>query len=76
MLCRLSSRADERPLRVCVDGQMIDVAEVEDRWYSPGSTYFRVLLRSGERYVLQPQQAQDVWSLEAFRAKASTRAVT
>lgn len=51
-----------------LDGQMIDVAAVEDRWYSPGSTYFRVLLANGERYVLRRQEAQDVWTIEAFRA--------
>jgi len=61
-------KADERPLRMLLDGQMIDVAAVEDRWYSPGSTYFRVLLANGERYVLRRQEAQDVWTIEAFRA--------
>jgi hypothetical protein len=47
---------------------MLDVAEVEDRWYSPGATFFRVLLANGERYVLRRQDAQAVWTLEAFRS--------
>jgi len=55
-------------MRVLLDGQMVDITAVEDRWYSPGSTYFRVLLRSGERYVLRRQEAQDAWTVEAFRA--------
>jgi len=54
-------------MRVLLDGQMVDITAVEDRWYSPGSTYFRVLLCSGERYVLCRQEAQDVWTVEAFR---------
>ena len=33
-------KADERPLRVTIDGQTVEVAEVEDRWYSPGATSF------------------------------------
>jgi hypothetical protein len=37
-------KADERPVRVKIDGATIQVAEVEDRWYSPGATFFRVLL--------------------------------
>jgi hypothetical protein len=61
-------KGDERPVRVLLDGRMIEVAAVEDRWYSPGLTYFRVLLSRGERYVLRRQEAQDVWTIEAFRA--------
>jgi hypothetical protein len=65
--CYSGYKADERPVRVQLGGQMIDVSEVEDRWYSPGATYFRVLLANGERYVLRREDAQDVWTLEAFR---------
>jgi hypothetical protein len=66
--CYAGYKADERPMRVLLDGQMVDITAVEDRWYSPGSTYFRVLLCSGERYILRRQEAQDVWTVEAFRA--------
>jgi hypothetical protein len=64
-------KADERPMRMLLGGRMVDIAAVEDKWYSPGSTYFRVLLYSGERYVLRRQQAQDLWTIEAFRATSS-----
>jgi len=60
-------RADERPVRVTIDGAALEVAEVEDRWYSPGATFFRVLLANGERYVLRRIEAQEVWVLEAYR---------
>jgi hypothetical protein len=43
---------------------------VEDRWYSPGATYFRVLVDDGDRYVLRHDEAQDVWSLAGHRAAA------
>jgi hypothetical protein len=66
--CYAGYKGDERPIRLQIDEQMVDVAEVEDRWYSPGATYFRVLLASGERYVLRREDAQDSWTLEAFRA--------
>jgi hypothetical protein len=61
-------QADERPLRVLLDGQRIEVTAVEDRWCSPGSTSFRVLPRTGERHVLCRQKAQDVWTIAACRA--------
>lgn len=66
--CYSGYKADERPLRIVFETQTLEIAEVEDRWYSPGATYFRVLVESGERYVLRHDDAQDVWSLTAFRA--------
>jgi hypothetical protein len=69
--CYAGYKGDERPVRVLLDNQMIVVNVVEDRWFSPGSTYFRVLLVTGERYVLRHDDAQDLWSIEAFRAAES-----
>jgi len=66
--CYAGYKADERPARGLLGRQMVEIAVVEDRWYSPGSTYFRILLSNGERYVLRRQEAQDVWTIEAFRA--------
>ena len=66
--CHSGYKADERPVRILFAGRTLAIAEVEDRWYSPGATYFRVLAESGDRYVLRHVDAQDVWSLTAFRA--------
>jgi hypothetical protein len=66
--CYAGYKGDERPNRVLIGDQTIEVRAVEDRWYSPGSTYFRVLMITGERYVLRHGDAQDLWTLEAFRA--------
>ena len=62
-------KADERPLRLHLGGRTLEVAAVEDRWYSPGETYFRVLTDDGDSYVLRHTEAQDVWTLSAFRAE-------
>jgi hypothetical protein len=66
--CYSGYKGDERPVKLEIGDQMVDIAEVEDRWYSPGATYFRVLLANGDRYVLRREEAQDVWTLEAFRS--------
>jgi hypothetical protein len=66
--CYAGYKGDERPLKLQIGNDMVDVTEVEDRWYSPGATYFRVLLANGERYVVRRDDAQDVWTLEAFRS--------
>jgi hypothetical protein len=63
-------KADERPVRVTIDGRANEVAEVEDRWYSPGATFFRVRLADGERYVLRRIEAQEVWIIEAYRSSS------
>lgn len=62
-------KADERPLRLHLGQRTLEVAVVEDRWYSPGETYFRVLTEDGDRYVLRHTEAQDLWTLSAFRAE-------
>jgi hypothetical protein len=64
-------KADERPLRLHLGDRTLEVCVVEDRWYSPGETYFRVLTHDGDHYVLRHAEAQDVWTLAAFRAKTS-----
>jgi len=69
--CYAGYRSAERPLRVRLGEQVLEVMEVEDRWFSPGETYFRVRVESGERYVLKHTAAQDVWSLEAYRKTAN-----
>lgn len=61
-------KADERPLRLHLGERTLEVVAVEDRWYSPGETYFRVLTDDGDRYVLRHTEAQDIWRLSAFRA--------
>jgi hypothetical protein len=61
-------RADERPVRFVLSGRAYEVVEVEDRWYSPQATYFRVVASDGNRYVLCHNELKDEWSLEAFRA--------
>jgi hypothetical protein len=66
--CYSGYKADERPARIVFETQTLEIREVEDRWYSPGATYFRVVVESGERYVLRHDEAQDVWSVTAFRA--------
>jgi hypothetical protein len=66
--CYSGYKAEERPVRILFAARTLEITEVEDRWYSPGATYFRVLVEGGERYVLRHDDAQDVWSLTAFRA--------
>lgn len=69
--CYAGYKGDERPVRVQLSQGTVEVIEIEDRWYSPGATYFRVLLANSDRYVLRREDAQDVWTLQAFRASSA-----
>ncbi len=66
--CYSGYKAEERPVRIVFETQTLEIAEVEDRWYSPGATYFRVRAGNGDRYVLRHDDPQDAWSLTAYRA--------
>jgi hypothetical protein len=66
--CYAGYRADERPLKFVLRGRTFRVQQVDDRWYSPGAQFFRVLADDGNYYVLRHEQRQDVWELHAFRA--------
>jgi hypothetical protein len=66
--CHSGYRSEERPVRIVFKAQTLEVEEVEDRWHSPGATYFRVRAAGGDRYVMRRDDAQDIWSLAAYRA--------
>ena len=63
-------KADERPLRLHLGERTLEVVAVEDRWYSPGETFFRILADDGDCYVVRHTVAQDVWTLSAYRARS------
>ena len=69
--CYAGYRADQRPSRFTVCGRNFDVIEVDDQWYSPDATYFRVRAHDGNYYVLRHDEGQDLWTLDGFRAARS-----
>ena len=58
--CYSGYKADERPARLKLKDGVKEIMTIEDRWYSPGATYFRVLVDDGDRYVLRHEEVQDV----------------
>lgn len=66
--CYAGHRADQRPLRFTLRGKTFQVVEVEDRWYEPDASYFRVRAEDRNFYILRHDEPQDIWTLDAFRA--------
>ena len=65
--CYSGYKGDERPVRLKLKDGAREIVAIEDRWYSPGATYFRVLVGDGDRYLLRHEEAQDIWSLAGYR---------
>ncbi|NWG12018.1 MAG: hypothetical protein HXY20_00610 [Acidobacteria bacterium] len=65
--CYSGYRPDQRPTKFKLGGRVYSVECVEDQWYSPSATYFRVRADDGNLYVLRHDEECDIWTLEAFR---------
>ena len=61
-------RADESPRALKLGDTLLPITQIEDRWYSPGETFFRVLTQAGDSYLLRHVEAQDTWTLEGYRS--------
>jgi hypothetical protein len=66
--CYAGYRADQRPLSFLLGEKSIQVVEVTDQWYSPNAIYFKALADDGNTYILQHDEDNDTWTLEAFRS--------
>jgi hypothetical protein len=68
VICYAGYKADESPHVLKLGNTLLPIAQIEDRWYSPGESFFRVLTETGDRYLLRHVEAQDSWTLEGFRS--------
>jgi hypothetical protein len=54
-----------RPRDFILDEDLYEIADVEDRWYEPHATYFRVRTTEGKRYILRHDEQADEWALQS-----------
>lgn len=66
--CYAGYRAEQRPNRFTLRGTTFEITDVEDQWYEPSATYFRVRAGDGNLYILRHDELKDIWTLDAFRA--------
>ncbi len=66
-------KADERPVRITLGERTLDVTRILDRWYAPGSSYFKIVASDENTYILQhreqePNEPNDAeWLLVSYR---------
>jgi len=51
--CYSGFKADERPVRFLLGERGYQVLEIQDQWYGPESTYFKVRAGDGNFYILR-----------------------
>jgi len=65
--CYSGYRGEERPVRFTLGEHTLEVQGIEDQWYSPGATYFRLVADDGNIYILRHDEIADIWTLEGYR---------
>jgi hypothetical protein len=56
-------KADEYPLRIVLQGRRLEIISIEDRWYGPGCSYFRVFADDGNTYILKQIPGNNQWQM-------------
>jgi hypothetical protein len=69
--CYSGHKADQHPVKFRLGDAVLFVESVEDQWYGPAATYFRVRADDGNTYVLSHDEKSDEWTLESFRSERS-----
>lgn len=64
--CYAGYKAEERPVRFCIDGYQYGIEEVIDRWYGPNDTWYKVRAQDGNLYVLRHRPAESAWEMVSF----------
>lgn len=63
-------KAEQEPRKFTLGDKDLSVTRIDDRWYEPDATYFRVVATDGHTYVLRCEQQSGEWDLRAFRDAA------
>ena len=65
--CHAGYRAEERPRRVRMGINTIEVVEIMDRWLSPDHRYFKILGGDGAIYIIRNDMEHQAWELVYFK---------
>jgi hypothetical protein len=60
--CHSRYKLDEYPRSFVLDNTRLSIMDIEDRWYSPGCSYFKVLADDARGYILRRDDRSGEWS--------------
>ena len=58
-------RGDERPIAFSLEGRLLRIREIVDRWYDPDYNIFRVIADDGRTYQLRNDMNAGNWGLDS-----------
>jgi hypothetical protein len=61
--CYAGYRGEERPRHLDIDGRVVEVVEVIDRWFGTDHRYFKARGDDGAEYLLRQDERADRWEL-------------
>jgi uncharacterized protein (UPF0128 family) len=75
--CYSGRKADERPIRFCLEGREYQIEAVLDQWYGPEQVFYKVRADDGNLYILRQQTStpDGQWELVSFREARSERSI-
>jgi hypothetical protein len=56
-------KADEYPFSFSIEGRKFVVISIEDRWYGPDCSYFKVFTDDGNTYILKQIPGNNLWQM-------------
>lgn len=57
-------KTDEYPVKFSIGKKQLEIIDIEDRWYGPDYSYFKVFADDGKRYILKQNCKDSRWTLE------------
>ena len=71
--CDAVGTAEETPSRLMLDGRVLEVADVIDRWLAVDHRYFKVRTVDGAIYILRHDAVSQRWELIMFQSPPRPR---
>jgi hypothetical protein len=60
---------EDNPIRFWIHVTMLDILEIEDRWYSENFFYFKVFANNAKHYLLKKSNSDGIWTVKELFAK-------
>ena len=57
-------KADKYQKKIWIGALCFEVLDIEDRWYGPGCSYFKVFADNSRTYIVKHDQNTDIWKIE------------
>jgi hypothetical protein len=68
--CSPGHRGEPEPQAFAIGTRRVAVLAIVDRWFAPGSRWYKVAADDGDTYILRHDAPEHRWTLAAFTSAA------